>query len=191
MHLSINKKKIYFYLISFILLSTIFNKDIIKDYESITKVEKIEVIGLSAKEQINIKKDVEIFKNKNIFFINKKEIIDKLINYNFIDKFVINKIFPSKIKIFIEKTKLLGVTFVKGNRYYIGNNGKLISISEVENTKNLPVVFGKFPIGEFLNLQKKNKKKKSWFDKDSKILLLSKQKVGYWILWWHKIKITF
>ena len=161
MHLSINKKKIYFYLISFILLSTIFNKDIIKDYERIIKVEKIEVIGLSAKEQINIKKDVEIFKNKNIFFINKKEIIDKLINYNFIDKFVINRIFPSKIKIFIEKTKLLGVTFVKGNRYYIGNNGKLISISEVENTKNLPVVFGKFPIGEFLNLQKKIKKKKS------------------------------
>ena len=139
------------------LLSTILNKDIIKSYENSVKLKSIEITGLSINEQIKIKNNLEIFKDKNIFLINKKEISEKLNTFNFINHFIINKIFPSKIKILVKKADLLGITFVDGNKFYIGSNGKIISLSEVENLRNLPLVFGKFPIKEYLELQKKNK----------------------------------
>ena len=51
MRLLINKKKIYFYLVSLILLSSIFNINIISNYENLIKVKDIEIIGLNSKEQ--------------------------------------------------------------------------------------------------------------------------------------------
>ena len=155
MHLLINKRKIYFYLIILIILSSAFNTNIISNYKNLIKIKNIEISGLSITEQKKVKKKLEVFKNKNIFLIKKNEIKDVLNSFNFINYFTINKNFPSKIKIFIQKTDLLGVTFINENKFYIGENGKFISMSNTENIKKLPLVFGKFPINEFLELHQK------------------------------------
>ena len=136
-------------------LSTIFNITIISNFENIFKVKNIEIVGLTRNEQINIKNDLKIFENKNIFRIKKKEIIQILNEFNFINYFTINKKFPSKIIIFVKKTDLLGATFFKGEKLYIGNNGKFINVFDVDNIKDLPIIFGKFPINDYLKLQKK------------------------------------
>ena len=102
----------------------------------------------------NIKDNLEIFKDKNIFLIDRKKITQVLNKFDFINYFIIDKIFPSKIKIFVKKAELLGVTYVNEDKFYIGSNGKLISALGIENEKNLPIVFGKFSINKFLELQK-------------------------------------
>ena len=153
MRLSINKKKIYFYLVSLILLSSIFNINIISNYENLIKVKDIEIVGLNSKEQKNIKDELGFLKNKNIFLIKKNDLKEILNDFNFIHYFIINKILPSKIELFIKKTNLIGVTYKNQNKFYIGENGKLIAESDLENTENLPLVFGKFQIDEFINLK--------------------------------------
>ena len=153
MRLLINKKKIYFYLVSLILLSSIFNINIISNYENLIKVKDIEIIGLNSKEQKNIEDELRFLKNKNIFLIKKNDFKEILNDFNFINYFIINKVLPSKIELFIKKTDLLGVTYKNQNKFYIGGNGKLIDETDLENTENLPWVFGKFPIDEFINLK--------------------------------------
>ena len=153
MRLLINKKKIYFYLVSLILLSSIFNINIISNYENLIKVKDIEIIGLNSKEQKNIEDELRFLKNKNIFLIKKNDFKEILNDFNFINYFIINKVLPSKIELFIKKTDLLGVTYKNQNKFYIGGNGKLIDETDLENTENLPLVFGKFPIDEFINLK--------------------------------------
>ena len=153
MRLLINKKKIYFYLVSLILLSSIFNINIISNYENLIKVKNIEIIGLNSKEQKNIKDELGFLKNKNIFSIKKNDFKEILDDFNFINYFIVNKILPSKIELFIKKTDLLGVTYKNQNKFYIGENGKLIAETDLENKENLPLVFGKFPIDEFINLK--------------------------------------
>ena len=137
MRLLINKKKIYFYLVSLILLSSIFNINIISNYENLIKVKDIEIVGLNSKEQKNIKNELGFLKNKNIFLIKKNDLKEILNDFNFINYFIINKILPSKIELFIKKTNLIGVTYKNQNKFYIGENGKLIAESDLENTENL------------------------------------------------------
>ena len=157
MHLSINKKKIYFYIISFVFLSTIFNSNLISRFENLSKIKNIQIIGLDLDEQRKIKNELEAIKNKNIFTLKKDEIAEGIYKFNFINYFTINKIFPSEIRIFVKKADLLGITFINGEKFYIGSNKKFINISDVNYIENLPIIFGKFPLDEYLTLQKKLK----------------------------------
>ena len=50
-------------------------------------------------------------------------------------------------------TNFIGSTFINGKKFYIGNNGKFTIAKQINNEKNLPLVFGKFDINEFLDLQ--------------------------------------
>ena len=153
MHQSINKKKIYFYLLILIFLSTIFNLNVINLLKNTNLVKSIEIEGISKKEQNLLRNELQIFFNKNIFFIEKNKIISVLNKFNFLKDFNIQKIFPSKLVITAEKTKFLGTTFINGKKFYIGNNEKFTPANEIEKEKNLPAVFGKFSIKEFLELQ--------------------------------------
>ena len=111
MHLLINKKKIYFYLIILIILNSAFNTNIISNYKNLIKIKNIEISGLSILEQKKVKKKLEVFKNKNIFLIKKNEIKDVLNSFNFIKYFTINKNFPKFFKKRIPLT--LGYSMLK------------------------------------------------------------------------------
>ncbi len=150
---SINKKKIYFYIFIFLLLSSTFNSNIILKFKKLNLISQINILGLSEKEKKTIEKSLEIFINKNIFFINRKD-FDKIIRSgNFLDNYEVIKTFPSKLTIKAKKTKFLGRTILKGEKFYIGRNGKLTKIFLVEKEYNLPQIFGSFEVNEFLKLQ--------------------------------------
>ncbi len=150
---SISKKKIYFYLSILILLSTTFNFNIISKFNKLNLINKISIVGLNEKEKNNLENNLEIFINKNIFLVSKEEAQKIIKNISFIDSYNIVKIFPSKLQININKTKFVAKTILDGKKFYIGKNGKLTEISLVKKEYNLPEIFGKFQVYEFLKLQ--------------------------------------
>ena len=150
---SINKKKIYFYLLILLLLSSTFNFKIISKFNKLNLIKHINIVGLNEKEKNILDKNLKIFINKNIFLISKEEIEKILKNYSFIDTYNIAKVFPEDLIVNVTKTQFVGKTILDGEKFYIGKNGKLTKISLVTNEYNLPHVFGKFKVNEFLKLQ--------------------------------------
>tara|TARA_Y100000590_G_scaffold453747_1_gene599361 strand:+ start:6721 stop:7413 length:693 start_codon:yes stop_codon:yes gene_type:complete len=153
MRQSINRKRIYFYLLIFLFISTTFNYTSISKLNDLSLIKEIDIRGLNDKEENNIRDKLKIFKNNNIFFIKKKEIENILSIFNFLDNIYIKKVLPSKLIILAKKTKFLGIAIIDGKKFYIGSNGKFTPITQVTKEENLPIVFGKFPVDEFIKLQ--------------------------------------
>ena len=84
MHRSINKKKIYFYLLILLFLSTSFNFNIIKIFKNKNLINSIEIQGLSETERNLLRSELQIFIDKNIFFIEKNKIFLALSKFNFV-----------------------------------------------------------------------------------------------------------
>lgn len=153
MHLSINKKKIYFYLFTFVFINTLFNINQIGKFSNIFKLEYININGLNLDEESSLRNDLELFKNQNIFLIKNNHIYSILDDFKQIESFKIKKIFPSKLNIDVKKTTYIGKTMKNGKVYFIGNNKKFIEQKKINIQPNVPFVFGNFSIEEFLILQ--------------------------------------
>ena len=153
MHLSINKKKIYFYLFTFVFINTFFNINQIGKFSNIFKLENININGLNLDEENSLRNDLELFKNQNIFLIKNNHIYSILDDFKQIESFKIKKIFPSKLNIDVKKTTYIGKTMKNGKVYFIGNNKKFIEQKKINIQPNVPFVFGNFSIEEFLILQ--------------------------------------
>ena len=103
---SIDRKlRLFFYLILFLLLSTQITKN--KNIKSniTTKLNNIEVIGLSDENNLKVHESLKFLLTENIFFINKKDFQNILTKNNLIDSFYVKKIYPNLIKVKIKKTK--------------------------------------------------------------------------------------
>jgi len=150
---SINKKKIYFYLLILLFLSSTFNFNIILKFKNLNLISHIKILGLSEKEKNLLKRNLEILKNKNIFLIKQDEVLEILKKNSFLDSYNIAKVFPSKILVDVKKTEFVGITILDGKKFYIGKNGKLTEAFLVEKEYNLPQVFGSFQVSKFLKLQ--------------------------------------
>ena len=150
---SISKKRIYFYLLILLLLSSTFNFNIISKFKKLNLVNNINIEGLNEKEKNILEKNLEIFINKNIFLISKEEVGKIIKNNSFLDNYNIIKILPSELLVKVKKTVFVGKTIIDGEKFYIGKNGKLTKIILVEKEHNLPQVFGIFEVSEFLKLQ--------------------------------------
>jgi len=153
MLLSISKKRIYFYLLILLLLSSTFNFNIISKITKLNLINHINILGLNEKEKNILEKNLEIFINKNIFLISREEVDKRIKINNFLDSYNIVKVFPSKLLVNVKKTEFVGKTILDGKKFYIGKNGKLTKIFLVEKEYNLPQVFGNFEVNEFLKLQ--------------------------------------
>ena len=165
---SINKKKIYFYFLIFVFLSTSFNLNLIKKLNEIGLVKTIDVKGLSNNEELLIKEELKFILNSNIFFLNKDLILQSLNKFNFLETFTVERIFPSNLELNLKKTKFIGTTIIDGEKYYIGSNGKLTISKQVNNETSLPIVFGNFKVKDFLELQNILKKQKINLDQIDK-----------------------
>ena len=149
------KLKIFFYLILFILLSTQItkNKNIKINYN--TNSNNIEVIGLSDENNLKVYQSLKFLLTKSIFLVNKNDFQNILKKNNLVESFYIKKIYPNLIKIKIKQTKLLAITNKKGKKFFIGSNGKLIPVSQVELSYNeLPFVYSKSNYIDFIKLKK-------------------------------------
>jgi len=155
-----NKQKIYFYLFILLFLTTSFNFSLIKNINEFSKLKIIDINGLNKIDHNALEQELKILLSKNIFLIKENEILELIENFKFIDKIFIKKILPSKLKISAQKTKFMGITFIDGIKYFIGKNEKLIPYNKIDDNSNLPLIFGNFPISEFLilnNIFEKNK----------------------------------
>ena len=153
MHQLINKKKIYFYLISFLFISTFFNHNLIDNLKNTFKIENIEIEN--TKKEINdiILSNTDFILDKNIFFINKNFLFEKLNKLNFIESISIKKKYPSTIKIKTRETDLIAITYIEKKKYFVGMNGNFILAKNFLNHQKLPTIFGKFNTDDYIFLQ--------------------------------------
>ncbi len=154
MHLSINKKKIYFYIICLFLITSISNQKILHNFKKFFLIKKIDIYLDTPELNDKILLNLNYLIDKNILFLKKKNFLNKISNINYLENIEIEKDYPSTIILRANMTKLLASTFVNQKKYYIGKNNQFILAKDVNINKNLPTIFGKFNISEFIDLQK-------------------------------------
>ena len=153
MQLRLNNK-ILFYIFLIIFLSTLNNKFFLEI--KLKTIDRIIIEGLDGKEKRNLLNNLELLDLKNIFFLNKFELIKKLEDNELIENFTVFKKYPSTLEIKINKTKFLANVFKDGKFFVLGSNGKLIQT--VNKNDNLPNIFGNYDKDSFFNLLKYIKK---------------------------------
>ena len=144
-----NKKKIYFYLFSFLFLSTITNDDLKKNFDQNFLIKDIIIQNSSDDLKNIILNNTKYLLTKNIFYLDKQELTDNLKYLNFLENISINKKYPSTIKINAKKTDFIATTYINLKKYYVGSNGEFISSRKINYEKDLPVIFGNFKIANF------------------------------------------
>jgi cell division protein FtsQ len=151
MHQLIDKKnKVILYILLLLVLSTTSGKFTQNQNSYSSKINQINIKGLSDNDNSKIYNELDDLFYKSILFLNKEE-IKKIINkYNIIDEYSIKKIYPSTININIKPTKL--IARLSNNDQLVGANGKLIE--DKENSEILPYIFGEFNSQSFLKFKK-------------------------------------
>ena len=158
----INKKKIYFYIFSFLFLTTLINQNLFLKLNNNFLLKNIIVKSDTIEIENKIRLSFDYLVNINIFLINKKLIKKKIENLLYLENISVKKKYPSTIIINAKKTDLIAVTFFNQKKYYVGNNGKLILSKNISDNKKLPIIFGKFEVNNFIEL--KNKLEKNGLD---------------------------
>jgi len=92
--------------------------------------------------------------NNNIFFLDKKNIENRLMKFDYLENVSVTKNYPSTLIINANMTELLAITFLDQKKYFVGNNEKFILAKELNNDKELPLIFGKFSIEDFIKIKK-------------------------------------
>ena len=165
-------KKILIYFFLLIIISSTHNISL-RNLE-FQKVKNIEVSGLGEMENKLIIDQIKNLNLNNIFFINKAEINNLISSNPLIEKYQIFKSYPSAIKIMIKKTNFIAKINHNNEIFVIGSNGKLIPNNF--QAFDLPYVFGKPEIKEFLNFKQIIDQSKFSFDEvDSLYFFLSKR----------------
>ena len=116
-----------------------------------TNIKKINISGLDDFDNLIILEKIENLNLKNIFFLNINEIKKIFETNNLIEKYYIVKKYPSTLDIKIIKTDFLAKINKNGKILILGSNRKF-SESERSN-KNLPFIFGKIDINEYMKLK--------------------------------------
>ena len=153
MQLRLNKK-IFFYVFLIVFLSTLNNKFFSEIKFKI--IDEITIKGLEGKEKRDLLNSLELLNLKNIFFLNKFELIKKLDANELIENYTVFKRYPSSLEIRINKTKFLANVFKDGKSFVLGSNGKLIET--IGKNDNLPNIFGDYNKDSFFSLLKSIKK---------------------------------
>ena len=138
-------KRILIYLFLLILFGSINNKYFTNI--SFFKIKNTKLVGLNDVEKSNLLTEFEIIKKKNIFFLQKKELIKILNSNDLIESFLINKNYPSDIIIIIQKTNFLANINILDESFLIGSNKRLIK-SKLSDP-NLPTVLGNPSLKDF------------------------------------------
>ena len=132
-----NKKYIFFYLIIFLILSSIHNSNF--KYNNFFIVKKIEVLGLDRTDNLVLKNKLKDLIGSNIFSLKKESF--RLINsVNLIKSYDVKKIYPNQVKVYLEPAVAISVIEYLNERVVLGNNGKIIDLESLP--KNVPEVIG-------------------------------------------------
>ena len=146
-----NKNKlIYIYILLFILITSINNKNIYN--QKIFSNELIfKIAGLSYADNQKLIRNLINVNNDNIFKIDEKKVFERITENNSVLNFYAKKEYPNKIDIIINEATYVGKIYNKDKLLLIGSNGKLID-HNANNVKDLPYFYGDFKREEFLKL---------------------------------------
>ena len=153
MHQLIDKKRNIIIYISFLLIlstTSIKLKENQNSYSS--KINQINIKGLSRTDNLKIYNELINLFNKNILLVRREEIVRVISKYNIIDEYSIKKIYPSTINISIKPTKIIA-RLSNNDQLLVGANGKLIK--DKKNSEILPYIFGEYNSKDFLFFKKK------------------------------------
>ncbi len=148
---SINKYKLYLYLFFLIFLSSIFNFKFLENFQDKFSLKNINIVGISNEEKKNIEKELNKLIDTNIFKIKDEKVLEILMKFNFLENINVKKIIPSSMIINLSKTSILAKTFINGEEFYVGKNGKFINSNQIFEEYKSATIFGEFGIKEFLN----------------------------------------
>ena len=162
-----NKKYIFFYLIIFIILSSIHNSNF--KYNNFFNVKKIEVIGLNRTDNLLLENKFTDLIGSNIFSLNKEafKLIDSI---NLIKSYDVKKIYPNQVKVNLEPAVAISIVRYFNERVVLGNNGKIIELDSlptnvpaVSGTNDIKKIFKTIKILNESNFDIKNIKKINFF----------------------------
>ena len=143
-------KKLLIYFFLLIIVSSISNNSI--NNFKLNKTQEINISGLNQEDNLKLLNEIKNLSLDNVYFINKSE-IKKIIDANsLIEKYEVFKKYPSTINIKILKTTFYAKINNEGKTFLIGSNGKL-TLNKSDYSE-LPYIFGKPNINEFLKLKK-------------------------------------
>ena len=143
-------KKILIYIFLFVLVGSINNYNLIN--KNIYEIKNIYISSLSNLNNKLILEEIKSLKFENIFNINKKEINTIFDKNTLIQNFEIFRKYPSSLEIKIEETKFLAKISRENKTFLVGSNGKLTIARNLN--EELPYIFGRPGIKEFLNFKK-------------------------------------
>ena len=178
------KNYIFFYLIILIILSSIHNSNF--KYNNFFTIKKIEVVGLNKTDNSFLKNKLAGLVGSNIFVINKNSF--ELINsVNLIKNYNVKKIYPNKVKVYLESAVAISVIKNSNELVILGNNGKIIdlktlpeNVPKVTGTSDIKKVFQTIEIFNKSDLDIKNIKKINFFpSKRIDIELENKKKIRF------------
>ena len=142
------KVLIYFFLL--ILLGSINNISLNKI--NFNKLQNIKITGLNNADSKKLQNNIQNLRLENFLLLNSDKINQIINSNNLVENYKILKIYPSTLDIQIKKTVLLAKINLDGVLYNIGSNGKLLKGNFSNN--ELPYIFGKPDISEFLEFKK-------------------------------------
>ena len=151
MHQLIDKKKrILIYFLLLFVLSTTSVKFSERQNIYSSKINQINIEGLSKADNTKIYNALEDLFHKNILLVDKEEIQKVIGSYNIVEEYSIKKIYPSTMNINIKPTRF--IARLSSNDQLVGANGKLID--DKKNKEILPYIFGEFKSKDFLKFKK-------------------------------------
>ncbi len=152
MHQQIDKKHRYILLvILFLFLTTINNLGFNNNFNNLSNIKYLEVIGLSDNLNQKIKEEISFILNQDIFFINENYIKENLNEYKYLESYEVFKVLPSKLIINLKQTNFLANTIKDNKKFIVGSNGKLIDDKTLNLNLNLPNIFGNFSKKDFVS----------------------------------------
>ena len=149
MHQRISRK-IIIYLLIFFSVSSIGNYHLINF--NFLKNVRFNITGLDDLNILNMTNNLNNLKIKNIYFLNKSKVSEIIESNTLVENYSVNKKYPSNLVIKIKDTNFLAKIKLNNEIYIIGSNGKLINNNYIND--NLPFIFGKPEIDEFLKFKK-------------------------------------
>ena len=155
-----SKKKIYVYLIFFLILSTTSNYNFSNFFKKTFEIKEIYISGLDNEQNNKILYKIEKLNSEDIFSIDKKKIVKIIENNNLVEKYNIKIKYPDILLIDLFKTTIIGKVNFFDEEYFIGSNGKKIPNSDIKTINDVPLLEGTFDINEYIKLTGKIKKSK-------------------------------
>ena len=115
------------------------------------KIKNIEIINTNLIDKDKIYKKLLKIYQKNIVFVNRKDIEQPLKSIDFLEKIEVKKKYPSTIIIKVYETVPLAILYKKNNKYIIDSSSSLIPFDKTITLKDLPEIFGEDANLNFVN----------------------------------------